>query len=452
MSKKIWDKGSTAHSLVEQFTSGDDITYDQQLVAHDVYGSLAHVAMLKKVGIISASDYTKISTELQAILKKYEQGAYALTAEDEDVHSRIEFDISQKHPEAGAKMHSGRSRNDQVLVDMRLYSKDELIQVVKQLQSTIHTFISFAKKHAAVPMPGYTHMQRAMLSSVGLWAGQFAESLLDDMSSLDASYNLNDQSPLGSGAAYGVSLPLDRAYTAELLGFSKVQNNALYCQNSRGKIEGNIVHSLVQVMLTLSRFAGDMMLFTTQEFNYFSVPSELTTGSSIMPQKKNMDIMELLRSRVQVIIQNEALILSMQHGLISGYNRDLQELKKPFMQSFAIVKQSLGIVQLLVEGMEVNEEIMKKNLSPDMNAAYHAYKLSDEKGIPFRDAYIEVGKNLKDIPDYDPAVVLKDTKVQGGAGNIALEVAEKQLAEGEKIWRQYEKNFQTALNQLLKLT
>lgn len=445
---KLWSKGKGVNTLVEAYTAGEDIFLDQKLVAYDIYGTLAHVTMLNAITIISDDELAAIKKELVSILEKYHAGEYVLQPGDEDVHTRIENDVTAKLSEAGGKIHTGRSRNDQVLVDTRLLTKDQLQIIALQTSELALAFQKFAKTHEFTPIPGYTHMQQAMLSSVGAWAGQFAESLLDDLSVLQAAYELNDQSPLGTGAGYGVSLPLDRQLTAKLLGFSKVQNNAVYAQNSRGKVESVTLGALSQIMLTLGRFASDLLLFTTAEFRFFTLAEELTTGSSIMPQKRNLDIMELMRARSKTMLAHQSLVQSIISGLPSGYNRDLQEMKKPYLESFDLVQQNLAIAQLTLENITVNAENMAKHISKDMFAAHHAYQMVESQGIPFREAYRYVGTHLSEIPEYDPSEVLRQTISQGSGGNLQLDVLEVTITKQQSYWQEEQKIFKQTIKKL----
>lgn len=267
--KKLWQKGSQNSSkIVEDYCFSDGVVLDNNLVSHDVYGSIAHAHALQKLKIITNQELEKLTQCLREILALNEKGEFTVIPSDEDVHTKVENHLTEKLGELGKKIHTGRSRNDQVLVDLRLYAKENLFNVANKTINLIQTYVDFAKKYEFVPMPGYTHMQKAMPSSIGMWGGSFAESLLDDLKFLTSAYELNDQSPLGSGAAYGLSLSIDRALTSELLGFAKVQNNSLYSQVSRPKVQLAVMQSLVQIMLTLSRFAQDLLLFTTSEFNF----------------------------------------------------------------------------------------------------------------------------------------------------------------------------------------
>ena len=298
-------------------------------------------------------------------------------------------------------------------------------------------------------MPGYTHMQKAMPSSIGMWGGSFAESLLDDLKFLTSAYELNDQSPLGSGAAYGLSLSIDRALTSELLGFAKVQNNSLYSQVSRPKVQLAVMQSLVQIMLTLSRFAQDLLLFTTSEFNFFAVASELCTGSSIMPQKKNLDIMEHLRAKTHVVIGYQQIVSSMSAGLISGYNADFSETKGPFMKSFEIISKTLDVVDITVKSLEPNFEALEKAMTSELYATHAAYELV-KKGMAFREAYIQIGKSLSNLPEYDSQEVLKLSNHLGGTGNLGLKSIEKNVIIAGQQWKKQSDFYQKTINNLIK--
>jgi argininosuccinate lyase len=423
--KKLWDKGNSTNKIIESYLAGDDVLIDQELVNYDVYGSIAHCKMLHKCNLISDKDLKQLIKGLNEVLKLNKAGQFQLQLSDEDIHTKIENYLTHQYPESGGKLHTGRSRNDQVLTDIRLYSKDKLSEIILLTLELIDDFISYAQKYQSVPMAGYTHMQQAMLSSIGLWASSFAESLLDDLIILQTAYQLNNQSPLGSGAAYGVALPLDRELTAQLLGFEKVQINSLYCQNSKGKIEATVIHALSSVMQTLSKFAQDILLFTTSEFAYFTVSKSLTTGSSIMPQKNNHDAMELLRAKTKLLQNHYSLISSINSDLPSGYNRDTQLIKQPLFDSFKIARQSIQVVGIYLSSLKPNQEKINSNISKELFAAHHAYQLMKQNNWSFRKAYSYVAKNLDKIPDYDPKVVLKQITTLGGPGNLQLELLKK---------------------------
>ncbi|MBI2430554.1 MAG: argininosuccinate lyase [Candidatus Levybacteria bacterium] len=388
--KKLWQKNNgKLNPTVEAFETKGDLALDQKLIIFDVLGTLAHAQMLKKIGILSKKEFYEAKKGLFEIQKLIQSGKFLLEMGDEDMHTKIENYLTENYGEVGKKIHTGRSRNDQVLTAIRLYSKDMLITIQKNIHTLIKTFKAFGKKYGDIPMPGYTHMQKAMPSTVSLWAESFIESLQDDLTVLQTAHVLNDQSPLGSAAGYGTTLPLDRAYTAKLLGFAKVQKNPLYCQNSRGKIDALIIGALIQILLTLNKFASDVLLFTTSEFDFFEVSDKVTTGSSLMPQKKNLDVAELLRSKVHLILGNYTQVISVSSNLISGYNRDMQDTKKPLIESLEIVLESVGVANILLQNIAPNKDVLRKAMGSELFAVDKAFSLV-KKGIPFRDAYREV--------------------------------------------------------------
>ena len=393
--KKLWQKNEyKLDPVIEAFETKEDLLMDQKLIEYDVLASIAHVKMLNKLfltGIISGSELKKLLKGFEEILELYKNNKFNLEFGDEDMHTKIENYITEKYGEIGKKIHTGRSRNDQVLTAIRLYSKQALESIELELTNLTKSFKGFSKEYGYIKMPGYTHMQKAMPSSIGLWAESFIDSLEDDLTLLKIVYKLNNQSPLGSGAGYGVSLKLDREYSAKLLEFAKVQQNPLYCQNSRGKIEASIIAVLISVLQTINKFASDVLLFTTQEFGFFAASSSITTGSSMMPQKKNLDLAELLRSKVHLVLGNYIQIVSLSSNLISGYNRDIQDSKKPLMESLEITLASLKVAKILLENLTPNKEKLGAAMTDELFAAEKALKLSRE-GKSFRDAYKEVGK------------------------------------------------------------
>ncbi len=393
--KKLWqEKNRKLNPLIEAFETKDDLLMDQKLIAYDIYGSLAHAQMLKKINILTNIEFNKLKQGLDEILKLNELEKFNLEFGDEDIHSKIENYLTDKYGEMGKKIHTGRSRNDQVLTVLRLYSKEHLAKVKKALQSLIVIFTAFKKTYGDLAMPGYTHRQKAMPASIEIWMQSFIESFTDDITVINNAYNLIDQSPLGSAVGFGTSLNLERAYTAEQLGFKKVQENPIYCQNSKGKFEATIVSSLILVMQSINKFSSDVMLFTTQEFNFLTVSNEITTGSSIMPQKKNIDIAELLRSKVHILLGFYVQIVSMGSNLISGYNRDLQDIKKPLMESFAITLESLQVTGILLQNLTPNQEILKQAMTEDLFATEKVLTLV-KQGVPFRQAYQKVKSEMK---------------------------------------------------------
>jgi argininosuccinate lyase len=425
---RLWQKGYTLHPLIEHYLAGE-ASLDTRLVEADVLGSIAHAKMLGRIGLLTAEEVAALNAELAHIAELWEAGQFEVTLADEDVHTKIENHLSATVGDAGKRIHTARSRNDQVLVDTRLFGRVEVAKVMGDLLDCAEALVAFAERGKDMPMPGYTHMQRAMLSSVGLWAGAFAEALLDDLIVLKTAYDVTNQSPLGSAASYGVPFPIDRQYTSDLLGFAKVQRNVLYAQAGRGKFEGLIVQALAQIMVDLSRLAQDILLFTTSEYDFFHVAPELTAGSSIMPQKHNLDAMELVRGRAQVVLGCQAQIMGIVAGLPSGFNMDFQETKGAFMKALDITTSSLQVMALFMAGLEPQEEKMRAACSPQLFATDHAYNLVVQEEMPFRDAYREIASRLDTLEPMDPYEQLRNRTHLGAAGNLGLDVLRAQLAE-----------------------
>lgn len=387
------------------FTAGRDVELDRALIEFDCIGTAAHVTMLSEMRIqpalISADEAASVIDELASIIESAKVGAFEITLADQDVHLAVERTLTEKLGDLGKKIHTARSRNDQVAVDLRLFAKRELLDMFDELITLAGALTTFGKAHEHVPMVGRTHMQPGMPSSVGLWAAAYADALNEDMVLLESAYTLNDQSPLGSAASYGVPLPIDRQRVADLLGFSQPIHSVLHANNARGKMESVILFACAQIMLTLSRIAQDLMLFTMPEFRYFSLPAEYCTGSSIMPQKRNPDVLELIRARASRVLANGMGVYDIVKAAPSGYNRDLQEAKEPFMDGLASTRASLRILALLIQGLEVHEEALLKGFSPDVFATDRALELVGQ-GMPFRDAYHHVKENLDELEQMDP--------------------------------------------------
>lgn len=447
MTKKLWQKSWQLNPLVEAFETKDDLLLDQKLVKADVLGSLAQAEMLKKIGVLTPAELKRARRGLLQILKLNEAGKFNLEPGDEDVHTKIENFLTLNCGEVGKKIHTARSRNDQVLTALRIFSKEKILSIWRLSLELSECYLLFAKKHQFVPMPGYTHMQKAMPSTVGMWGAAFAESLLDDLEALEEVYELNDQSPLGSAAGYGVPLKIDREYTAKLLGFGKVQRNSLYCQNSRGKIEGLTVAALVALLQTINRFAGDVLLFTTAEFNYFEVAPELCSGSSIMPQKKNVDIAELLRSKVHLLTGFYVQLVGLSANLPSGYNRDLQDSKKPLIESLEITEVSLQMAVLLLQNLTPKKEVLEKALTPEIFAAHKAFRLVQE-GVPFREAYHQAAGDFT-LEEEATKKFLKMSLHAGGTGNLGLIKLKKEIASVRRDYTKAESQFFQVIKHLL---
>ncbi len=424
---KLWQKGYAVHPLIEEYLAGD-VSFDNRLIEADVLGSIAHARMLGKIGLLTGEEVAALTKELTHIVELAEAGQFVVTTADEDVHTKIENHLSATVGEAGGRIHTARSRNDQVLVDLRLFTRVELTALMDALLDTIEALTEYAERGKSIPMPGYTHMQRAMLSSVGLWIAGFAEALLDDLQVLRTAYAINDQSPLGSAASYGVPFDIDRQYVADLLGFAKVQRNVLYAQAGRGKFEGLVVQALAQIMIDLSRLAQDVLLFTTSEYDFFRVAPEMTTGSSIMPQKHNLDVMEIMRGKARTVLAYQQQILETVTGLPSGYNTDFGETKSAFMRALDVTVASLRVMTVFLPGLEPREERMQAACSPQLFATDHAYALVTSEEMPFRDAYRLIASQLDTLAPMDPHEQLQNRRHIGAAGNLGLDEIRASIA------------------------
>ena len=380
--------------VIERFTVGSDPVLDLRLVEFDCIASQAHAAMLVKIGVLKEDEAKALISELERIKKTAAAGKFIIGPDQEDCHTAIENWLTQKCGEAGKKIHTGRSRNDQVLTALRLYEKDSLSKMegaVIELKKAITTAI---ERYGSLPMPGYTHMRKAMPTTAGLWLDGFEASLDDDLMLLKSVANIMNKSPLGSAAGFGVPiLGLDTVMTAKAMGFCGPMENPNYAQISRGKLESSLLHALTQVMFTLNKMATDIMLYSTAEFGFVSLPAELCTGSSIMPQKKNADVVELIRGYYHVVVAEEMKVKGLIGSLPSGYNRDLQLTKEPVFKALDIAFDCLELMALVVENMTLNAEKLQQAMTPELYATQEAYLLV-KQGVPFREAYRTVGKNF----------------------------------------------------------
>jgi argininosuccinate lyase len=389
--RKLWDKGYRLNRAVEEFTVGDDYLLDRQLVRYDCLASIAHATMLGRVGILEEQEVQSLVDELNNIIRLDERGGFEVLREQEDCHTAIENHLTRELGELGQKIHTGRSRNDQVLAALRLYYRAELAECKKLMVALVVWMEDFAARYGAVALPGYTHTRKAMPSSVGLWVESFIDSMDDNAMLIDVALEIVDQCPLGTGAGYGVPLDLDRAYVAELLEFGRVQENPIYTQNSRGKFEATILHALSQVMLDLNRMATDLIVFSMPELGYFELPEELCTGSSIMPQKRNPDVLELMRAGYHLVVVCEFQVKNTIGNLLSGYNRDVQLTKGPTMRGLEATLETLSVAALVFEKLVVNEERCAAALTDEVYATERVYELV-KQGVPFREAYSRVSK------------------------------------------------------------
>lgn len=448
MTIKLWSKGYDILPALERYGAARNAALDAALARQDVWGSLAHARTLRRANLLSDAEWRALDGGLRGLLGEAEAGALMPTSADEDIHTLIERLLAERIGEAGKKLHTGRSRNDQVLVDLRLYAKEALLDSAFRLLDTAALLVELARVYEWVPMPGYTHIQRGMLSSVGLWAAAHAEALLDDCVPLAGAYALNDLCPLGSGAAYGVPLPLDRAYTAAALGFAGPHHNVLAAANSRGKIEAAAVQALALVMLDLSKFAQDVLLFTTSEFGFFSVPAELCDGSSIMPQKRNLSPLELVRARAQTVIALQGQMLATLAGLPSGYNMDFQETKAPLLEAIAICRESLDVMGLYAAHLHPERERLTAACTPELFATDRAYDLA-RAGVPFRDAYREVAAEPGAQEPGDLGARLRARTSIGAPGNLELDAVAVRIASERAAWQARQRTFTAALNALV---
>jgi argininosuccinate lyase len=417
---KLWEKGYELDELVESFMTGDDPHLDKVLIVYDCIGSVAHAKMLNKIGILSDEECQHLVQALVQLIDKAEKGNFAIQAEDEDVHTAVEKALIETLGNLGKKLHTARSRNDQVLLDLRLYSKNRILNIVHAVIQVTEVLCDFAQKYHLIPIPGRTHFQRAMPSSLGLWSLAFAESLLDDCLLLQSAFSINDQCPLGSAASYGTTMPIDRQYCADLLGFCTVQNNVLYANNSRGKFEAIIVNALVHVLNDLSKMATDIIIFTAPEFAYLGLPEKFSPGSSLMPQKRNPCALELIRAKSATMQSMLIQILEVTRALPSGYNRDFQETKRPLMQSFDLTLICLQVFATLFSEIQVNKEKCINSFTPEVFATDQVlHKV--RTGIPFRDAYKQVALNLELVAMEDPVTHIQSSIHQGSTGNLGLE-------------------------------
>jgi len=386
---KIWQKKYQLNKQIEAFTVGNDYLIDQKLVKYDCIGSIAHVKMLKKIGILNNIEHNKLIVSLNEIINLDSNNDFIIKQEEEDCHTAIENYLIKKLGDSGKKIHTARSRNDQVLTALRLFYKDELKNVINLIEKFIQSLNKFKEEYGKIIIPGYTHMRKAMPSSIDIWVESFIDSMYDNIDLLKFIINLIDQSPLGAGTGYGLPIKIDKKLSANYLGFKKVQKNPLYTQNSRGKFESTILHGLSQVMFDLNKISSDIILFSMPEFGYFLIPSEFQTGSSIMPHKKNPDVLELVRAKYNQIVSYEFQIKSITTNLISGYNRDLQLTKPPMINGFEIVKDTIGIMTIIFGQVEVDKDKCKKAMTKELFATEEVYNLL-KNDISFRDAYAQI--------------------------------------------------------------
>ena len=394
MSSKLWEKDFEVNQEIERFTVGRDREMDLYLAQYDVLGSMAHITMLESIGLLGHEELPLLLNELRNIYAACERGEFVIEDGVEDVHSQVELLLTRRLGDMGKKIHSGRSRNDQVLVDLKLFTRAELHHIVVLVKQLFDELIAKSERFKEVLMPGYTHLQIAMPSSFGLWFGAYAESLADDMLFLQAAYKMTNRNPLGSAAGYGSSFPLNRQMTTDLLGFNSMNYNVVYAQMGRGKMERNVAFALASVAGTLAKLAFDACLFNSQNFSFVKLPKECTTGSSIMPHKKNPDVFELIRAKSNKIQGLSQQVMLIMNNLPVGYFRDLQIIKEVFLPAFDELKDCLRMTAYIINNIEVNEHILDNPMYDPIFSVEEVNRLATE-GMPFRDAYKTVGLSIE---------------------------------------------------------
>ncbi|MGL4364531.1 MAG: argininosuccinate lyase [Bacteroidales bacterium] len=420
---KLWTKGTEPHKIVEQFTVGNDRQLDLKLAKHDVNASIAHIKMLASIGLLSSAELETLLAGLMQIAEEIEIGDFAIPQNVEDIHSQVEFLLTERLGEVGKKIHAGRSRNDQVLVDLKLFFREETQHIATHTQVLFERLQKLSEQHKAILMPGYTHLQIAMPSSFGLWFGAYAEALSDDVHLLAAAYNIINQNPLGSAAGYGSSFPLNRQMTTELLHFEELHYNVITAQMSRGKTERALSAAIASLASTLARLAMDMCLFMSQNFAFISFPDQLTTGSSIMPHKKNPDVWELIRGKCNRLqsLPNEVALLCC--NLPIGYHRDMQLLKEIMFPAIEEIGSCLKMTEFMLQHIQVNKNILEDE---KYNYLFTVEDVNRQvlEGVPFREAYKQVGQQVNH-GDYKPNKQIKHSH-QGSIGNLCTEeIAQK---------------------------
>ena len=412
---KLWSKGFEINKEIERFTVGRDREMDLYLAKYDVLGSMAHITMLNSIGLIGDDELPLLLAELRKIYAICEEGKFVIEDDIEDVHSQVEMMLTRALGDMGKKIHSGRSRNDQVLVDLKLFTRAELKTVVEETKTLFDELIAQSEANKDVLMPGYTHLQIAMPSSFGLWFGAYAESLTDDMLYLQSAYKMTNRNPLGSAAGYGSSFPLNRQMTTDLLGFDSMNYNVVYAQMGRGKMERNVAFSIAGLAGTMAKMAFDACLFNSQNFGFVKLPKECTTGSSIMPHKKNPDVFELIRAKCNKLQALPTQVTLIQNNLPCGYFRDLQIIKECFLPAFDELKDCLRMCAYIINKIEVKQDILDNPMYDAIFSVEEVNKLASE-GMPFRDAYKKVGLEIE-AGDFKPNKNIHHTH-EGSIGNL----------------------------------
>ena len=443
---KLWQKDKSAKKEVEQFTIGRDPEFDLMLAPFDVLGSMAHAIMLEKVGLLEKSDLEQLLKGLREIYNEIEEGKFSIEPGVEDVHSQVEFLLTKRYGEVGKKLHSGRSRNDQVLVDLKLFYRAAIEQILVETKQLFDLLLELSQRHKNDLMPGYTHTQLAMPSSFGLWFGSFAEGLAEDIDLLEAAFRLANKNPLGSAAGYGSSFPLDRTLTTQLLGFEDLHHNVINAQNSRGKTERNLAFALAGIAGTLNKLASDVCLFMNQHFGFISFPDELTTGSSIMPHKKNPDVFELIRAKsnqIQAVPQTVTLLLT---NMTTGYHRDLQLLKEAIFPAIQTLLDCLSMSTFMLKEIRVKNHLLSDTFYKHLFSVEEVNRLVLE-GMPFRDAYKKIGLDIE-ANQFTPDQSQVNHTHEGSIGNLCNDDIQRKMKIN--LAKFYFENVHQAIKNLLE--
>lgn len=428
MASKLWEKNTEVNQEIEKFTVGRDRELDLYLARYDVLGSMAHITMLESIGLLGKDELPVLLEELRRIHADIEAGHFIIEEGVEDVHSQVELLLTRKLGDMGKKIHSGRSRNDQVLVDLKLFTRAQLQDIAEEVRVLFEELQAQSERYKGVLMPGYTHLQVAMPSSFGLWFGAYAESLVDDLLFLQAAYKMTNRNPLGSAAGYGSSFPLNRTLTTELLGFDSMNYNVVYAQMGRGKMERNVAFALAGIAGTLSKLAFDACLFNSQNFGFVKLPDNCTTGSSIMPHKKNPDVFELTRAKCNKIQALPQQIILIMNNLPCGYFRDLQIIKEVFLPAFEELKDCLRMAAYIINKIQVNEHILDDPKYDNMFSVEEVNRLATG-GMPFRDAYKKVGLDIE-AGNFTPDKRVHHTH-EGSIGNLCNDKIHELM---EQVW------------------
>lgn len=431
MASKLWEKNTEVNQEIEKFTVGRDRELDLYLARYDVLGSMAHITMLESIGLLGKDELPVLLEELRRIHADIEAGRFTIEEGVEDVHSQVELLLTRKLGDMGKKIHSGRSRNDQVLVDLKLFTRAQLQEIAEEVRVLFEELQAQSERYKNVLMPGYTHLQVAMPSSFGLWFGAYAESLVDDLLFLQAAYKMTNRNPLGSAAGYGSSFPLNRTLTTELLGFDSMNYNVVYAQMGRGKMERNVAFALAGIAGTLSKLAFDACLFNSQNFGFVKLPDNCTTGSSIMPHKKNPDVFELTRAKCNKIQALPQQIILIMNNLPCGYFRDLQIIKEVFLPAFEELKDCLRMAAYIINKIQVNEHILDDPKYDNMFSVEEVNRLATG-GMPFRDAYKKVGLDIE-AGNFTPDKHVHHTH-EGSIGNLCNDKIHELM---EQVWNSF---------------